>query len=102
MFLKVILTILAILAVAFILMVILALAKKKSSVYGNEPKQKNPLEGKKVVFVENENEPENADGVRGHLEAVGESEHREDFKENSTLPTPAFRPMMVSIKMKRM
>lgn len=76
MFLKVILTILAILAVAFILMVILALAKKKSSVYGNEPEQKNPLEGKKVVFVENENEPENADGVRGHLEAVGESQHR--------------------------
>lgn len=81
MFLKVILTILAILAVAFILMVILALAKKKSSVYGNEPKQKNPLEGKKVVFVENENEPENADGVRGHLEAVGESEHKAGFYE---------------------
>lgn len=76
MFLKVILTILAILVVAFILMVILALAKKKSSVYGNEPEQKNPLEGKKVVFVENENEPENADGVRGHLEAVGESQHK--------------------------
>ena len=76
MFLKVILTILAILAVAFILMVILALAKKKSSVYGNEPEQKNPLEGKKVVFVENENEPENADGVRGHLKAVGESQHK--------------------------
>ena len=76
MFLKVILTILAILAVAFILMVILALAKKKSSVYGNEPEQRNKLEGKKVVFVENENEPENADGVRGHLEAVGESQHR--------------------------
>lgn len=75
MFLKVILTILAILAVAFILMVVLALAKKKNSVYGNEPKQKNPLEGKKVVFVENENEPENADGVSGHLEAVGESQH---------------------------
>ena len=76
MFLKVVLTILAILAVAFILMVILALAKKKSSVYGNEPDQRNRLEGKRVVFVENENEPENADGVRGHLEAVGESEHK--------------------------
>lgn len=76
MFLKVILTILAILVVAFILMVILALAKKKRSVYGNEPEQKNPLEGKKVVFVENENEPENADGVKGHLEAVGESQHK--------------------------
>ena len=81
MFLKVILTILAILAVAFILMVILALAKKKSSVYGNEPEQKNPLEGKTVVFVENENEPENADGVRGHLEAVGESSHQAGFYE---------------------
>lgn len=81
MFLKVILTILAILAVAFILMVILALAKKKSSVYGNEPKQRNPLEGKKVVFVENENESENADGVRGHLEAVGESSHQAGFYE---------------------
>lgn len=81
MFLKVILTILAILVVAFILMVILALAKKKSSVYGNEPEQKNPLEGKKVVFVENENEPENADGVRGHLEAVGESSHQAGFYE---------------------
>ena len=75
MFLKVILTILAILAVAFILMAILALAKKKSSVYGNEPEQRNRLEGKKVVFVENENEPENADGVRGYLEAVGDSNH---------------------------
>ncbi|MGM9958220.1 MAG: sugar transferase [Erysipelotrichaceae bacterium] len=81
MLLKVILTILAILVVAFILMVILALAKKGGSVYKNEPQQKNPLEGKKVVFVENENEPENADGVRGHLEAVGESEHREGMYE---------------------
>ena len=76
MFLKVVLAILAILVVAFILMAILALAKKGGSVYKNEPQQKNPLEGKKVVFVENENEPENADGVRGHLEAVGESQHR--------------------------
>lgn len=76
MFLKVILTILAILAVAFILMVILAMMKKGGSVYKNEPQQKNPLEGKKVVFVENENEPENADGVRGHLEAVGDSTHQ--------------------------
>ena len=81
MFLKVILTILVILAMAFILMVILALAKKGGSVYKNEPEQRNRLEGKRVVFVENENEPENADGVRGHLEAVGESEHREGMYE---------------------
>lgn len=75
MFLKVVLTILAILAVAFILMTILTLAKKGGSVCKNQPEQKNPLEGKRVVFVENENEPENADGVRGHLEAVGDSNH---------------------------
>ena len=81
MFLKVILTILAILAVTFILMVILAMVKKKSSVYGNEPEQRNRLEGKRVVFVENETEPENADGVRGHLEAVGESSHQAGFYE---------------------
>lgn len=81
MILKVILTILAILVVVFILMVILALAKKGGSVYKNEPEQKNPLEGKRVVFVENENEPENADGVRGHLEAVGESIHQTGFYE---------------------
>lgn len=81
MFLKVVLAILAILAVAFILMAILALAKKGGSVYKNEPQQKNPLEGKKVVFIANDEEPENADGVRGHLEAVGESEHREGMYE---------------------
>ncbi|MBR6422301.1 sugar transferase [bacterium] len=29
-----------------------------------------------VVFVENETEPENADGVRGHLEAIADSCHK--------------------------
>ena len=47
--------------------------KKGSSVYENEPAQKNPMEGKKVIFVEDKNDKENADGIRGHLEAVGES-----------------------------
>ena len=49
--------------------------KKPDSVYANEPGQKNPMEGKMVVFVPDETEPENADGVRGHLEAVGTSSH---------------------------
>ena len=43
--------------------------------YSDKPEQKNPMEGKKVVFVEDINDKENADGVRGHLEAVGESTH---------------------------
>ena len=81
MILKVVLTILVILVVAFLSTSIVAMLKKKSSVYGDKPEQRNPLEGKKVVFVENENEPENADGARGHLEAVGESSHQAGFYE---------------------
>lgn len=61
--------------VAFIGMKILASMKKPYSQYENEPNQKNPLEGKKVVFVENEDDKENADGKKGHLEAIGESEY---------------------------
>ncbi|MDD6038624.1 MAG: sugar transferase [bacterium] len=34
---------------------------------------RNPMAGKKVVFVEDANDPLNADGVRGHLVAVGDS-----------------------------
>lgn len=46
--------------------------KKMDSRLDNELKQENPMENKKVIFVEDENDKENADGVRGHLEAVGE------------------------------
>ena len=59
----------------FIGMNILAGKKKDSSVYENDPDQKNPLEGKKVIFIVDENDKGNADGVRGHLEAIGLSEH---------------------------
>ncbi len=40
-------------------------SKKKDSVYDNEPEQKNPMENKKVKFVEDENDKENADGYGG-------------------------------------
>jgi O-antigen biosynthesis protein WbqP len=43
-------------------------------VYKNQPKEKNPLEGKKLKFVQDESEKENADGVKGHLEAISESD----------------------------
>ena len=55
--------------------------KKPGSIYKNMPEEKNPMEGKKVKFVENENEPANADGVRGHLEVVGVTNHRASFYE---------------------
>lgn len=71
----------AITGIVFVGLNIVAKTKKKNSVYDDEPEQKNPLEGKKVVFVENENDPENADGVRGHLEETGISEHHPSFYE---------------------
>ena len=36
----------------------------------------NPMEGKQVVFIQNDSDQENADGVRGHLEAVGNSNYK--------------------------
>ena len=53
-----------------------AIIKKPGSVYQNQPEEKNPMEGKIVRFVENPVEKENADGVRGHLEAIGESVYK--------------------------
>ena len=60
---------------------LMAKVKKNDSIYKNEINQENPLEGKKVIFVSDDNDTENADGVRGHLEAVGESEYRSGFYE---------------------
>lgn len=68
--------IMAVVGAMAICMTILGLLKKPSSVYANIPSQKNPMEGKRVRFVPNADEPENADGLRGHLEAVGEDAGR--------------------------
>lgn len=59
--------------VTFLGLNMIAKKKKGDSVFEKESDQKNPFAGKKVVFVEDENDEENADGVRGHLEAVGET-----------------------------
>ena len=56
-------------------MAVVGAIKKPGSVYRDKPEEHNPMEGKKVRFVEDETEPLNADGVCGHLEAVGETEH---------------------------
>ena len=68
-------------AVAFAGLCFIGKKKKGETIFENEPDQVNPLEGKKVVFVENEEDPENADGVRGHLEAAGESDYQPGFYE---------------------
>lgn len=73
---KVLLIILLVIAAIALVMTIIALIKKPASVYKNNPQERNPMENKKVVFVENNSEKENADGVRGHLMAIGDSEHK--------------------------
>lgn len=67
------------LGAAFVGLSIVAKKKKADSIYDNEPEQKNPLAGKKVVFVEDETDNENADGVKGHLKAVGDTEYYPGF-----------------------
>ena len=65
----------AILGTAYIVMDIAAKSQKTKATYQDKPEERNPMEGKKVVFVENENDPINADGLNGHLESVGDSSH---------------------------
>lgn len=65
----------------FVVLSIVAVIKKPSSVYEDDKDQKNPMEGKKVRFVSNPSEPENADGVCGHLEAVGDSSRKDGVYE---------------------
>ena len=59
------------------------IAKKQypGSVYANQPEEQNPVEGRKVVFVEDVNDPVNADGKQGHLEVIENSTHFPTFYE---------------------
>lgn len=54
---------------------------KNKATYNIKFDYMNPMEGKRVVFVEDSTDEENADGVRGHLEAVGNSQYRAGFYE---------------------
>ena len=57
----------------------LAKYKKGSYIYQNSLKEQNPFEGKKVIFVNDENVKENADGVSGYLEGIGDSDFVPSF-----------------------
>jgi len=70
---EILLTIIAVLGIIFVFLYLIAKIKKGDSVYNNEIEQKNPMEGLQVIFVEDVKDKENADGVKGHLEAVGKS-----------------------------
>lgn len=67
--------------IIFVILSVIAFVTKPSSTYKNAKEEQNPMQGKTVLFVANENEKENADGAKGHLEATGESNHRSGFYE---------------------
>lgn len=62
--------ILAFLGASAVILGIIAVFRKPKSIYSDKPEERNPLEGKRVRFVEDEQDPINADGERGHLETV--------------------------------
>lgn len=69
------LTVLLVIVGLFLVMYVVALVKRPGSRYKNQPEEQNPMQGKYVKFVEDEKEKENADGMRGHLEAIEPSSH---------------------------
>ena len=58
---------------AYLILEAIAISKKGDSIYDNAPEEKNPLQGQMVRFVEDNNESENADGVKGLLIPIGKS-----------------------------
>lgn len=68
-------TVIYILLAVVVVVAVMTIVNKPGSVYKNQPEEQNPMQGKMVVFIPDESEKENADGVRGHLEVVGKSEH---------------------------
>lgn len=70
--------------IIFIMLVALfayAKMKRRESVYIGELEEQNPFVGKKVVFVNKNDEELNADGVKGHLVVIGDSKYSPKFYE---------------------
>ena len=70
-----------ILGVAFFIMKMIAKKQKAASYYEDEPLEQNDMQGKSVVFVEDEDDEVNADGKQGHLESTGITNHYPTFYE---------------------
>ena len=71
----------SIVGAVFIGMSVFAKGKKPSSIFEDDKEEKNAFEGKKVILIHDENDKENADGVKGHLESVGDAVYNPSFYE---------------------
>lgn len=70
---------LMIIIVSFAVLSIIAFAKKSNSIYEYDQAEQNQFEGKMVAFIPDDNDPENADGVKGHLVSIGNAKPRKGF-----------------------
>lgn len=61
------------LGATYVVLDVISKKQKADTTYKNDPEEQNPMQGKSVEFVADENDKENADGECGHLEATGES-----------------------------
>lgn len=62
-----------IIAVEYVALSLLAKCCQPYSIYKDSLDQRNPFEGKRVEFIPDQKDPQNADGERGHLSPTGES-----------------------------
>ena len=76
---NIITAVLALLGLAFTVMSIIAKIQRDNDKYKLDSSLQNPFYKKKVRFIEDDNDPVNADGKKGHLEAVGESDYTPTF-----------------------
>ena len=76
---KIILLTILICLVIYMILTIIGIFSKRKSTFANEPEQRNIMESKKVKFVFDENDKENADGEKGHLQEIGLSEYKNSF-----------------------
>lgn len=65
----------------FVASKIIAKTKKTNAVQKDDSEHENSFVSKKVIFVPDENDKMNADGVKGHLEAIGDMEYHPGFYE---------------------
>lgn len=71
----------AVLGATYLVMRHIAKKQYSHSVYADQPEEQNPMQGRRVKFVETETDPVNADGKQGHLEAVANTTHIPTFYE---------------------
>lgn len=72
---KILIAVISLLGIVFVFLSVIARRAKRKNTYADVPKEKNLMEGKKVTFVEDESDEVNADGVKGHLEVIGDIEY---------------------------